>query len=342
MSEVTTYGWTIDQDLAGYARHGYKGIEVWLNKVARNGAPYDQLPAGELSSSVVQELVRRLTSTGMRAVSVVCAGGLTAIDDYEWEARVEHFEFTIRFAAEIGASCVLVVPGDLHGMPRSAAVRRAARALTTVLPMAHRLEIDLAIEPLRSVHTDFVNTIPQALEVLEIVDDRRCGLCLDTYQLWRGEDDRAAVVQESAKPPHGHASCRWPIHRWSPARPRTEWSPGRGYYRWRQCWVSFLRPATTDGWPWRSCRGSCGPVTRTTCCGVAKQAWRPSSLTPSVWPTRPALGTASLASSPMAKPWHYAPGASLQAGGLPCAVPGGQTQRTATSAAVADKEGNSG
>lgn len=35
MSEVTTYGWTIDQDLTGYARHGYKGMEVWLNKVAR-------------------------------------------------------------------------------------------------------------------------------------------------------------------------------------------------------------------------------------------------------------------------------------------------------------------
>jgi sugar phosphate isomerase/epimerase len=196
MSEVTTYGWTIDQDLARYARHGYKGVEVWLNKVARNGAPYDQLPAGDLSPSVVQELVRRLTRTGIRAVSVVCAGGLTASDDDEWQARVEHFEFTIRFAAEIGASCVLVVPGDLHGMPRIAAARRAAQALTTVLPMAHRLGIDLAIEPLRSVHTDFVNTIPQALEVLEIVDDRRCGLCLDTYQLWRGEDDRAAVIQE--------------------------------------------------------------------------------------------------------------------------------------------------
>jgi sugar phosphate isomerase/epimerase len=196
MSEVTTYRWTIDQDVAGYARHGYEGIEIWLNKAARNGAPYDQLPVGELSPPVVRDLVERLARAGIRAVSVVCAGGLTAIDDDEWEARVEHFDCTIRFAAEIGASCVLVVPGDLHGKPRSAAVRRSARALERVLPIAHRLGIDLAIEPLRLVHTDFVNTIPQALEVLEIVDDRRCGLCLDTYQLWRGQDEKAAVVEE--------------------------------------------------------------------------------------------------------------------------------------------------
>ncbi len=196
MSEVTTYRWTIDQDVEGYARHGYKGIEVWLNKVAGNGAPYDQLPSGELSPSVIGDLAARLERTGVRAVSVVCAGGLTAPDDYEWEARVEHFGFTIRFAAEIGASCVLVVPGDLHGMSRTAAVRRTAQAVERVLPVAHRLGIDLAIEPLRSVHTDFVNTIPQALEVLEIVDDRRCGLCLDTYQLWRGQDDGAVVVDE--------------------------------------------------------------------------------------------------------------------------------------------------
>ena len=28
MSEVTTFNWTIDADLAGYARHGFPGIEA--------------------------------------------------------------------------------------------------------------------------------------------------------------------------------------------------------------------------------------------------------------------------------------------------------------------------
>jgi sugar phosphate isomerase/epimerase len=196
MSEVTTYPWTIAADLAGYARHGYQGIEIWLNKVAGNGAPYDQLPDAELAPSIVQDLAQSLARAGLQAVSVVCAGALTEPDEDAWRERVNHLGFAVRFAADIGASCVLVVPGDLRGMSRRGAVERSARALEEALPEAQRLGVDLVIEPLRPVHTDFVNTIPQALEIVELIDDRRCGLCLDTYQLWRGQGEREVLIEE--------------------------------------------------------------------------------------------------------------------------------------------------
>jgi sugar phosphate isomerase/epimerase len=196
MSEVTTYGWPIEMDLAAYSRHGYKGIEIWLNKVARNGAPYYEVPSGQLSPGIVRDLVSDLAGSGLQAVSVVCAGLLTEPDDDEWQARVQHLSFTVRLAADIGASCVLVVPGNLHGTSRRRAVERAASALQEVLPTADRAGVDLAIEPLRPVHTDFVNTIPHALEIVELVNDRRCGLCLDTYQLWRGDEERDDVIRE--------------------------------------------------------------------------------------------------------------------------------------------------
>ena len=86
MSEVTTFNWTIDEDLAGYARHGFSGIEIWLNKAARNGAPYDKLPAGEVPLSAVQELTDALVGTGLQAVSVVCGGDLTEPDDERWRS----------------------------------------------------------------------------------------------------------------------------------------------------------------------------------------------------------------------------------------------------------------
>jgi sugar phosphate isomerase/epimerase len=196
MSQVTTYPWTLAEDLSGYARHGYRGIEIWQNKVAGEGAPYHQVPSGQLPQAVVQGLVGSLSGAGMQAVSVVCTGLFTSPGEQARLARAEHLGFSVRFAAEIGASCVLVVPGDLNGMTRGAAVERTARALEEVLPEAHRLGVDLAIEPLRPVHTDFVNTIPQAMEIVDLVDDRRCGLCMDTYQLWRGEGERDAVIEE--------------------------------------------------------------------------------------------------------------------------------------------------
>jgi sugar phosphate isomerase/epimerase len=196
MSEVTTFNWTIDEDLEGYARHGWAGIEIWLNKAARNGAAYDTLPAGELDPAAVRDLASSLSRARLEAVSVVCAGALTETQDELWQARVAHLRFAIRFAAEIGASVVLVVPGDLGPLSRTEAIRRTVGSLREGLPDAHRLGVDLAIEPLRPVHTDFVNTIPQALEIVESLDDSRCGLCLDTYQLWRGDDERAAVIGE--------------------------------------------------------------------------------------------------------------------------------------------------
>jgi sugar phosphate isomerase/epimerase len=196
MSEVTTFNWTIDADISGYSRHGFPGIEVWLNKAARNNAPYDLMPAGELSSAATEALARDLGDAGIQAVSVVCAGAITEPDDEAWEARSAHLRFTIRFAEQIGASCVLVCPGDLCGATRDRAIERTARALRAGLEEAHERSIDLAIEPLRPIHTDFVNTLPQALEIVRTVDDPRCGVCTDTFQVWRGENERELVMAE--------------------------------------------------------------------------------------------------------------------------------------------------
>jgi sugar phosphate isomerase/epimerase len=196
MSEVTTFNWSIDDDIAAYARHRFPGVELWLNKVARNGAPYDTLPAGEIDDYAIGVLVRALDAAGLRAASVVCAGGLTASDEATRRERVSHLRFTVRFAAAVGAGCVLVVPGDLEGAGRAQAIERAASALGEALPDAHRHGVDLSIEPLRPVHTDFVNTLPQAMDLVAAVDDPRCGICLDTFQVWRGAEERDKVLGE--------------------------------------------------------------------------------------------------------------------------------------------------
>jgi len=196
MSEVTTFNWTIDADLAGYGRHGFPGIELWLNKVARNGAEYDLMPSGELPDATIDELVAALDGSGLDAASVVCAGALTEPEDDSWKRRVAHLRFTIRFAARVGASCVLVCPGDLLGATRPAAIERTALALRAGLEDAHEHAVDLAIEPLRPIHTDFVNTLPQALEIVAAVDDPRCGVCMDTFQVWRGDPEHEVVIDE--------------------------------------------------------------------------------------------------------------------------------------------------
>ncbi len=196
MSEVTTYGWTLEQDVEGYAAHGFTGIELWLNKVTRNGAPYDRVPSDLLTADVGRSVAEILAHAGLQATSLVCAGLFTDVDADAHARRIAHLRSTVRFAGELGSPAVLVVPGNLNGASRAQAVERTAHAITEVVEEAAELGVDLAIEPLRTVHTDFVNTIPDAMEIVERVSHPRCGLCLDTYQLWRGESSYDALMQE--------------------------------------------------------------------------------------------------------------------------------------------------
>ena len=133
ISEVTTFNWSIDQDLASYARHGFPGIEIWLNKAARNGAAYDTLPKGDLDTKSIDKLAHDLVDAGLQAVSVVCAGAFTESDSQARKGRIAHLRSTVQFAAKIGATCVLIVPGDLHGANRSTSVERTAPALREAL-----------------------------------------------------------------------------------------------------------------------------------------------------------------------------------------------------------------
>ena len=196
MSEVTTFNWTIDADLAGYGRHGFPGIELWLNKVARNGAEYDLMPSGELPDAMIDELVAALDGSGLDAASVVCAGALTEPDDdyLETQGRSSPLHRSLR-----GPGRRLVrarLSGRLLGATRPAAIERTALALRAGLEDAHEHAVDLAIEPLRPIHTDFVNTLPQALEIVAAVDDPRCGVCMDTFQVWRGDPEHEVVIDE--------------------------------------------------------------------------------------------------------------------------------------------------
>jgi sugar phosphate isomerase/epimerase len=206
MSEVTTSHWTVEQDVRAYARHGYAGIELWLNKLAGKGARYDVLPEGEVPNSEVEALASELARAQLQPCSIICAGGFTAPERERWLGRVQHLRWALRLAGRVGARVLVVVPGDLCGAPRATAIRRTVDALAEGLEDAHRYGVDIAVEPLRPVHTDFVNTIPDAVEIVEVLDDERCGLCIDTYQVWRGEKEREVVIGEIG------ASAPWAKH----------------------------------------------------------------------------------------------------------------------------------
>ena len=76
-----------------------------------------------------------------------------------------------------------------------ATVARLVEALRPVADHAATRGVRLAIEPLNRFETSFINTVDQALEVVESLDSPWCGVAVDTFHMNIEEKDPAAAIR---------------------------------------------------------------------------------------------------------------------------------------------------
>ena len=93
----------------------------------------------------------------------------------------------------------------------------------------------LALEPLNRYETSLLNTVDQALEVIEAVDSPALGLCLDTFHLNIEERDPVAATRRAGLRIAHVQACG--TDRGAPGRDRFDW-PG---------FVAALADADFDG-----------------------------------------------------------------------------------------------
>ena len=82
---------------------------------------------------------------------------------------------------------------------RPALLARVAEGLRPVADYAQSLGVRLALEPLNRFETSLINTIAQALDVVELVNSPGLGVCLDTFHLNIEEKDPAAAVRAAGR-----------------------------------------------------------------------------------------------------------------------------------------------
>lgn len=182
VSNVSTPLWTVAEDAAGYAAAGFGAIGIWLHKLEQprmDGGFF--MPTKQIPQQVTDDAVAAVKDAGLQVSHVVLAGNYT--DDETRDAAIEHTLHAVDVAAAFDADCLIVNPGRLNGLDRAAANAKSASAIAEVLDR-RRANVRLAVEPVIDWQSDFLNTLGQALDIVEAVDHPDVGVYPDTWHLW--------------------------------------------------------------------------------------------------------------------------------------------------------------
>ena len=208
MNETTTFRWSFEEDVAQYAAAGINGIGIWRQKI---------------SDCCPRRAAELLREHGMTASHLFWAGGFTGSEGHNHDECIEDSSEALRLAAALGANVLVVCSGARSGHTLNHARRLVVTGLKELAPLAEKLGVIMAIEPMHpgcAAECTFINSLDDALAILSCVDSPHVKMVLDTYHLGQCGQligripeivPRVALVQlgDAKVPPNGEQNrCR--------------------------------------------------------------------------------------------------------------------------------------
>jgi len=169
MNEVTTFRWSLDEDVANYRQAGYRSIGIWRHKLA----DWDEERAVDL-----------VVGNGLCVSNVSSAGGFTGVGGLTFREGIEDAAGALRLAAAMQAGCLVLYPGARNNHTLRHAFRLLRLALDELLPLAEDCEVPLALEPMHAACASGATFLTDFDAVWELLEDYRSPLlklAYDTY-----------------------------------------------------------------------------------------------------------------------------------------------------------------
>ncbi|HMC10830.1 MAG TPA: sugar phosphate isomerase/epimerase family protein [Pirellulaceae bacterium] len=169
VSELTTFRWSFEDDVAQYQAAGVPAIGVWRQKLADVG--------DEKGAEILAE-------AGLVASSLQWAGGFTGSDGRSHEESLADARHAIVTAAALRAGCLIIHTGARGVHTHNHARRLFRLALDKLLPLAEERGVVLALEPMNcdcGGEFTFLNCFDETLELVASYDSIGLGIALDTY-----------------------------------------------------------------------------------------------------------------------------------------------------------------
>ena len=178
LSEISTVNASFAEDVAAYAAAGFDGIGIWEFK----------LPLDDDANLVLLREAGLVVTNCVPAVPSFLPLGIPSLEGPpDPEERIEAICASIRRFAAYTPECVLCLSGPLDGRSDNAARAIVLGGLQRAAAVARESGVTLAFEPIHRSQretTSFVNSILDAVEVLDEAGLDDVGLLLDLYHVW--------------------------------------------------------------------------------------------------------------------------------------------------------------
>lgn len=173
MNQMTTMRWPLFDEISQIHDMGLDAIGLWRPKVAGVG---------------VDVTAEHLRDAGVAVSSLSFVGGFTGRHGFSYDDAIADGRDAIADAADLGAENVIVVGGPRNFHTVRHCRRIVVSALEELAERAWLMGVRLLLLPMHSFFSPswtFLNTLDDAIELLDQVGHPSVGLAFDTYHLWR-------------------------------------------------------------------------------------------------------------------------------------------------------------
>lgn len=177
LSAISTFGWSLDEDLAFYAAHGIDQVGISVAKLERHG--WD-------------DGARRVEDAGLRVTNLIGLGPFHLAEPTQWPRQQERLVRALDVASRIRAECLVFTTGPAGPLPWEEAADALETAMAPVLRESRARDVPFAIEHTNSLRVDvgFVHTLADAIDLARRL---RTGVCMEINACW-AERGLAATI----------------------------------------------------------------------------------------------------------------------------------------------------
>jgi sugar phosphate isomerase/epimerase len=223
---ITTKPCALPEAVEKYAAAGVKGISVWQNATEGIGPRR----AGEM-----------IRSAGLEIVSYVRGGFFPHTSSAGRAQAIDHNKKLLEEAAALGAPMIVLVCGASPDQSPDISRSQIYEGIEAILPLAEKLKVKLAIEPLHPMYAadrSAINTLRQANDMAESFNSKAVGVAVDVYHLWWDQDLEKEIARCGAQGNlFAYHVCDWKVQTVDQLNDRGLMGEGCIDLKKIRCWV---------------------------------------------------------------------------------------------------------